>query len=95
MADLDFYSRDEEPMNDQAYERHWYDTIGMIGGWLFVACILLVLILLFLKIIFESAEDAKTRKVIDEAEADFQRPKPTSKEDRFFNDVEEAQNDFN
>jgi hypothetical protein len=84
-------------MNEQG-KHFWYDVIPMIGGWLFVICVLLGLGYVFFLVVI----DGRSPKYnAEEAEKEYQirkRPQPTPRDpddSRFFDNVEEARNDFN
>lgn len=74
----------------------WYDTIGILGGDLFVVLILLAVGY----VLFQIIEGSPSIYDIEKIEKEYQerkRPKPTPREpdDKgFFDEVEEAQNDF-
>lgn len=78
--------------------KQWYDTIGIIGGNLFVLCVLLALAYVIFEIVTGGRADGYD---IEEAELEYKerkRPKPEAREEDdklFFDKVEEARNDFN
>lgn len=75
----------------------WYDTVGIVGGQLFVVCVLLALAYTIFLIVTDGRPNSKD---VEEAMNEYQdrkRPKPTPRDpddQGFFDKVEEAQNDF-